>query len=161
RRLADELREVAAEPLGDERAAKLPRLVERLVRPRDRQLSLHDARSRDSEDAPQVLLRPEGAVLAGARARHSRRLAPRGCVGSRARGPGDGVLEHAWNRAVVLGRDEEDCVSGRDPLAELGDGRECAALQISVVERELAEAVEELDLHAYWGVLACSPRESR
>ena len=70
----DERREVAAEPLGDERARKRPRLVERLVRTRQREVAGDDAGAGDSEDPTQVLLRPDRPVLAGRRARDGDRL---------------------------------------------------------------------------------------
>jgi len=55
----DERCEVGAEALGDQRACERSRLVERLVRTRERKVAGNDAGTGDSENPPQVLLRPD------------------------------------------------------------------------------------------------------
>src|SRR6266480_4251591 len=138
-----------AEPLVELAVEQPPVPVEALVRPGDRKLVTDDARARGAEDLAQIRLRPHRAELADARTDHSD-----GLVGQRgfelgARGPVDGVLEPAGNRAVVLGRREEDRVRRAPLLAQPGDGRRnLSVFQILVVDRQVAEAgrIEELDL---------------
>ena len=61
-----------------------------------------------ASDLAQLGLRPDGAEHAGAGADHGGGLVAQRRVGQRARGPVDGVLEHARDRVVVLRRREQD-----------------------------------------------------
>src|SRR5689334_3702168 len=51
----------------------------------------------------------------------------------------DGILEHAGDRAVVFGGDEEDALGGGDLGLQPGDGGGGVAIVILVVERQIAD----------------------
>lgn len=51
----------------------------------------------------------------------------------------DRVLEHAWQRTVVLGRDERQAPSRRDVGLQPRDGRAGARVIILVAERQVAD----------------------
>src|SRR6185503_12983205 len=69
--------------------------VELLVRAGDGDLGSHHPGAGDAEDSLQVLLGPEGAELAAARADDGDRLVPEYRLQARARGPVDRILEAA------------------------------------------------------------------
>jgi len=79
--------------------------------------------------------------------RHRRRLACPLALPPGARGLVDGVLEHAGDRAVVFGRDEQHAVGGRDVLPQACDGRD-RRLRVTVlaVQRQIVDA-HEMRLH--------------
>src|SRR3546814_3727794 len=51
----------------------------------------------------------------------------------------DRVLQAAWNRAVVLGRDEKDCLDGSDGILERPRGRWKVRVVVIAVERQILE----------------------
>jgi hypothetical protein len=66
---------VRAQPLLVQGAAQPAVLVERILRSRERELLQDDARACDAEHAAEILLRPDGAVLADRRTGDGDRLA--------------------------------------------------------------------------------------
>src|SRR5579859_976538 len=135
--------------------------VEALLRAADRNLGADNARAGDAEDPLQVLLRPEGAELARAGADHRDRLVAKHRVLPRPRSPVDRVLEAAGDRAVVLGRREENRVGGTPLVAQAPHRLEGVALEVVVVQRELAESLPELELDPVGRGLDRSPQEAR
>ena len=75
-----------------------------------------------SEDIAQMLLRHGGAAGAGRSAQYAGGLAGPGALAIGARGMVDGVLEHAGDRAVVFGGDEQQAVGRRDAGLQPLDG---------------------------------------
>lgn len=96
------------------------------------------------EHVAQVLLRERRADRARRRAEHRARLARPRVVPPRARAPVERVLQHAGNRAVVFGRDEQQRVGRFDRLFEtLRDFRKIRVV-ILTIERQLAD-LDELE----------------
>src|SRR3954462_1618056 len=93
-------------------------MLEPFVGAGDGDLRPDDAGADESEALLQVLLGPEGAELARARADDGDRLVPEHGLEPGARGPVDRVLEPTRHRAVVFGCREEDRIGGRPVLAQ-------------------------------------------
>src|SRR5262249_13007646 len=122
--------------------------VEPLVRTGDGNLRPDDPGACDAEDPLQVLLGPERAEPARARADDGNRLVAEYSLQPGARRPVDRVLEPARDRAVVLGRREEDR-GGRCPvLAQAAYRIGRVGLEVLVIERQLADSPPELELDA-------------
>src|SRR5262245_50613483 len=94
-----ERRQVQPELLEHLAVEQSPFAIEPLVRTRDRDLRPDDAGPGDPEDPLQILLGPEGAELAGARADDGDRLVPQHCLEAGPRGPVDRVLQAPGNGA--------------------------------------------------------------
>src|SRR5262249_37230737 len=106
-------------------------------------------------------LSPHGSVLASAGTGDRDGLVQECGVAAWPRGPVDGVLERAGDRAVVLRSHEKDCVGGVDTLAEVVDRLRLEVFEGGVEEGKLAEAVVELDLDTGRGDVGRRPGESR
>jgi len=70
-----------------------------------------------------------------------------GVLAPRTRAPIEGVLEHGWDRAAVLGRHEHDAVGRCDLRLEADNARRKIAFVVLVVERQIVD-LNELELQA-------------
>src|SRR5262249_53663624 len=91
--LPGERRQGQAQPFERLAVEEAALVVEALVRPADGDLRAHDAGAGDSEDPLEILLRPERAELAGARADDRDRLVAERVFEARAGSPVDRVLQ--------------------------------------------------------------------
>jgi hypothetical protein len=86
-----------------------------------------------------VVVGAEPADATGRDADHGAGFAVPGALTVRPRADVDRVLQHSRDRAVVLGRDEEDGVGGRDLLLECDRRRRRVGVVVLVVEGQLAD----------------------
>lgn len=89
---------------------------------------------------PKVVVRTERAERAGRDARNGRGLAGPDALTVRPRSDVDGVLEHARDGAIVLGRREQHGVGATDAVAERDPcGGRRFAVEVLVIELQVAD----------------------
>ena len=148
-RLVHERFEVGAKTLSDERARKCARLVEGLVGASDREVAWDDSSAGDSEDAAQILLRPDRTKLPRGCSCDGNGLVAEPASAMSGRRPVDRVLQDSRERSVVLRRDQQKRVGLCDSASERGDGLgflDALLVEILVVVGDEAEALVDLDL---------------
>ena len=102
-----------------------------------------------------VGVRPLAAVRRRGGADHAEGLAGERALAVGPREPVDGVVEDGRHGAVVLGRHRQDAVRAADPLAQgRRRGGDVGPVDVLVVERQLVEAVDQVEGHALGRLVA-------
>src|ERR1700728_1389585 len=117
-------------------------LVELLLCVGERQLAMDYTRAGGTEHLAQLGLGPDGAEHRTAGSDHRRVLAADRRLIERARGPIDRILELSGNRAVVLGRREQQAIGSGELGAQVLDRSAGAGLVVLVERRHCLQAVE-------------------
>src|SRR3546814_4452783 len=110
--------------------------------------SVHLRRVAEAEHTAQVLLGNGRSNRARRCPDDCGRLAGEGILAVGTARPVDRVLQAAWNRAVVLGRDEKDCLDGSDGILERPRGRWKVRVVVIAVERQIRSGEHQSELQS-------------